>query len=258
MKRFVFLVLILAVGSGTPVGSAATPIATPPCPQVEGWSFDRTFGPLDQGLGVQFSCGYAIPGFAERLELDVIWIKPTARDVDVDYTQCGRASFGESYYRFIYSGSNFARVEYIVNAGTVASNAARFQADRERIERAARVFLAASEKLAKSCAKTPPPVAKDTVRPTVRVQRASGVAGTPVVFPFSVADNSGRARVVLTIYGAQNKAKVVFRKDYGIAKTGRYTVKIRVQSPATSLWCIKATDAAGNAATACSALVVRR
>jgi hypothetical protein len=255
--RFAAIVLVLLVGSGGVAATAATPLTTPPCPQVEGWTFGRTFGPIDQGLGVQFSCNYSIPGFAEQLTLDVIWIKPQARDVDVDYTQCGRASQSAPNYRFIYSGSNLAREQYIVNGGTTASNAARFQADRERIERAALTFFAATEKLAKSCAKTSTPRMKDTIRPTVRTERASGVAGAVVTFPFSVSDNSGKVRVMLTIYRAPNKAKLLFRKDYGFAKSGRNSVTIRVRNAATNLWCITATDAASNATTACNSLVVR-
>ena len=251
------VLFLFAAGGGSDARAAAPP-ATPPCPQVEGWTFDRTFGPLDQGLGYQFSCNYVIPGVAEQLSLDVIWIKPSARDVDMDYTQCGRASQGEPYYRMIFSKSHFAREVHTVSGGSVAANAARFQAERERIEKAALVFLAATETLAKSCTKTAPTPPKDTVRPRVSAQRASGVAGRAITFPFSFSDSSGKARIVVTIYRAPNKAKVLFRKDYGIAKSGRYTFRIRVQTAATNLWCVKATDASGNAATACSALVVRR
>lgn len=251
------VLFLFAAGGGSDARAAAPP-ATPPCPQVEGWTFDRTFGPLDQGLGYDFTCNYVIPGVAEQLSLNVVWIKPSARDVDMDYSQCGRASQVADYYRIDYSKTHFAREMHTVSGGSAAANAARFRAERERIEKAALVFLVATETLAKSCTKTAPTPPKDTVRPRVSAQRASGVAGRAITFPFSFSDNSGKARIVVTIYRAPNKAKVLFRKDYGIAKSGRYTFRIRVQTAATNLWCVKATDASGNAATACSALVVRR
>lgn len=196
-------------------------------------------------------------GKAETLTLNPLWLKPSVRDTDADYSQCGRASSRGAAEGFVWSKSHFARLHYTVSGGTTASNAAVFQANRERVEKAVLVLLAASESLAKRCAKTTTSPTRDTQLPTVRVRPARGTAGAVVTFPFSVADNSGRVGVLLTIYNAPAKAKVLFRKSYGQTKSGSYTVKIRIQDARTNLWCVTATDRARNVATACSSLVVR-
>lgn len=257
MVRLAAIVTVLLAAFAVSAAAAPAPPATPPCPQVEGWSFLRT-SLHDLGASVDYSCFYSQPRRVEELTLNVVWIQPSVPDVHADFTQCGRASQGESYRRLVWSKSHLAREEYSVTGGTLATNAALFQADRERIERAALVLLGATEKLAKPCAKTaPPPATSDTRRPAVRVHPARGVAKSAITFPFSVADNSGRVRVLLTIYEGRTKGKVLFRRNYGLAKSGSYSVKVRAQRANTHLWCITATDAAGNAATACSSLVVR-
>ena len=256
MLRLAVIAAVLAAVGGSSAAVAAAP-ATPPCPAVEGWNFSRTIGPIDKPISVQFVCEYMRPGQPELFSLDVDWIKPAARDVDVDFNQCKRPSSGGPYYRDVWSGKAFVRLEYIVNSGTAASNAAVFAADRERIERAAFTFLAATEQLAKPCAKQPAPPPADTRRPTVRVEPAAGKAGTPVAFAFSMADNSSALGVTLTIYDSRTKAKVAFHKSYGKAKPGSYTIKIRPRAAGVHLWCLTAKDAAGNTATACSKLVVR-
>jgi hypothetical protein len=257
MMRLVATGAVLLAVFAVSAAAAPAPPATPPCPQVEGWSFVRT-SLRDLGGSVDFSCFYSQPRRNEELTLNVLWIKPSVADVHADFRQCGRVSEGESHRRLIWSKSHLAREEYSVTGGTVASNAALFQGDRERIERSAYALLAATEQLAKPCTKKPAtPAAKDSQRPAVRVQPAKGAAGSVITFPFTVADNSGRVRVLLTIYDGRAKAKTLLRKDYGLAKSGSYTVKVRAQNAATNLWCITATDAAGNAATACSSLAVR-
>lgn len=249
--------ILVAVAVATATASA--PLTTPPCPQVEGWNSAGTFGPIDQGLGILFDCRYARPGQAEQLTLDAVWIKPSARDVDVDYSQCGKTSFGGSYYRFIYSGQALARVEYAVGGG--ANNAGVLQADRARIEVAANTLLTATAMLAKPCAKTTTPPPASTARPTVRVQPAVGRAGTVVSFNFTIASSRGVVRIVLTIYGGASNSSVLLRKDYGkqsVAPSGHLLrAGIRANNRGTYLWCITATNAAGHAATACSSLVVR-
>jgi hypothetical protein len=259
MGRLVaFIAVVVAVLGVSPASGAVGP-PTPPCPDVEGWTFTRAFGPINKPISVQFSCGYARAGQPEQVTLDVDWVKPIARDVDVDFNQCKRPSSGGAYYRDVWSGKAFVRLEYIVNAGTAASNAAVFAAERARIERSALVFLTATEKLAKSCTKQAPSTTRptrDTRRPTVEVEPATGKAGTAVVFGFKVADNSRTVGIVLTIYDSRTKEKVAFRKDYGKAKPSRYTIKIRPQDRGVHLWCITATDTAGNKATAYSKLVV--
>jgi len=151
-------------------------------------------------------------------------------------------------------------VEYRVSgAVSAATNVAVFQAERERLDRTALALLAATEKLAKSCTKTAPQ-ATDTTRPTVRVRPARGRAGSIIGFLFSVGDNSGKVRVVLTIYKTAGDRTVLLRKSYGVANAPparrSYTASIRARSVGTHLWCISATDAAGNTATACTSLVV--
>jgi hypothetical protein len=253
------LIALIAVASAL-LAVSATPAAvgpqTPPCPDVEGWTFTRSPPPIDKPISVEFWCEYMRAGQPETLTLDVDWVKPAARDVDVDYRQCTRPSSGGDYYHDIWSGKAFVRLEYSVSGGSAASNRAIFAAERSRIERSALVFLAATEKLAKSCTKTPS-TPRDTRRPTVQVEPASGKAGTPIAFRLKVADNRGSVTVVLTIYGSQAKDRVVFRKNYGKAKPGRYTIRIRANARGVRLWCATATDAAGNKATACSKLVVR-
>jgi hypothetical protein len=256
LRRVLVIVAVAAAFGVSAVSGAATP-PTPPCPSVEGWTFTGTFGPIDKSISVEFQCGYSLPGQPQQLTLDVDWVKPGTRDVDVDFNQCNRASSGGTYYRDVWSGKAFVRLEYIVNAGTSEGNAAVFAAERERIERSALVFLGATERLAKPCAKQAAPASTDTRRPSVRVAPASGKAGAPVAFDFSVRDNSAAVDVLLTIYDSRSKSKVAFRKDYGKAKPGRYTVKIRPRAAGVHLWCITATDSAGNAATACSKLVIR-
>jgi len=136
--------------------TATTPLPRPACPPVDGWDSAGTFGPLDQGLGILFECNYSVAGQAEQLTLGVIWIKPSARDVDVDYSQCGRAPSGSGSDFFIYSGKALTRVEYVVSGGP--NDVGVLQADRARIEVAATALLNASAALAKSCTKstTPP------------------------------------------------------------------------------------------------------
>lgn len=266
--RFVSAVTISLVALAAAAAAPSAPPATPPCPQVEGWTYTGTFGPLDNGNAVEFECQYALPGQPNQLQLNVHWYKATARDVDMDYSQCGRASSGGDYYTFIWSKSHFAREEFIVNAGSGPSNAAIFKAEQERIRKAALVLLTATESLSKSCEKTAPaparpaaPAKRDTARPKVSVQPASGRAGTEVPLNFRVADDSGRAAIVITIYRGAYDKTVLMKKNYGTAKAEPaghdYTAKVLARKRGASLWCLTATDAAGNAATACSKLVVR-
>jgi hypothetical protein len=252
------LIALIAVAVAALVGSTTSGAAaprTPPCPDVEGWTLTGAAVPIDKPISVEFWCDYMRAGQPETLTLDVDWVKPAARDVDVDFTQCKRPSSGGDYYRDVWSGKAFVRLEYRVSGGSVESNKAIFAGERARIERSAFVFLAATEKLAKSCSKTPSGP-RDTRRPTVRVEPASGKVGTPIAFRLKVADDSGSVSVVLTIYGSRTKADVVFRKNYGKAKSGRYTIKIRANGRGVHLWCVTAVDAARNKATACSKLVV--
>jgi hypothetical protein len=253
-------VLVAAVGL---LGSAvaASPPATPPCPQVEGWTSAGTFGPIDNGNAVEFQCEYSLPGQANQLTLDLHWYKPTARNVDVDYSECGRLQAGGSYYAFLWSKAFFVHEEYAVSSGSVDSNAAFFKADQERIRKAALTLLAATEKLAKPCSKTPASKpGTDSQRPTVRLAALSGAAGSIIAFPFTVSDNSGRVDIVLTIYTSPAQTKTLFRKDYGKAaapKLGRrYQVKIRAHSAAHNTWCITATDKARNHTTSCAPLTI--
>jgi len=255
MARLVaFTVALVALLGVSPTSNAVGP-ATPPCPDVEGWTFVKAPPPINKPLSVEFWCEYMRAGYPETLTLDVDWVKPTTRDADVDFKQCGRPGVGGDYYRDVWSGKAFVRLEYSVTGGTVTSNRAIFAAERARIERSAFVFLTATEKLAKSCTPSNAP-ARDTRRPSVQVERASGRAGTPVAFRLRVADNSGSVTVVLTIYSSGTKGEVAFRKNYGKAKPGKYTIKIRPRGRGVHLWCITATDAARNKATACSKLVV--
>ena len=162
-RRLVLLVwgailgVVVAISVGAVSATATAPLATPACPRVDGWNSAGTFGPLDQGLGILFECNYMVPGQAEQLTLGVIWIKPSARDVDVDYSQCGRGPSGSGSDFFIYSGKALTRVEYVVSGGQ--NDIGVLQADRARIEAAATTLLNASVTLAKPCTKstTPPP-----------------------------------------------------------------------------------------------------
>jgi hypothetical protein len=256
MARLIALISVMGALLGVPTASGAVGPATPPCPDVEGWSFTGSPPPINKPISVEFWCNYMRAGRPETLTLDVDWVKPSARDVDVDYRDCKRPSADGDYYRNVWSGKAFVRLAYSVTGGTVESNRAVFAAERARIERSAFAFLAATETLAKSCTKQTPPTARDTRRPTVQVEPASGKVGDAVVFGLKVADNSGTIGVVLTIYEGRTKNQVAFRKNYGKAKPGRYTIKIRVNNRGAHLWCITATDRAGNKATACSKLVV--
>jgi hypothetical protein len=244
---------VAALSGGTTTVGAVGP-KTPPCPDVEGWTFTGARAPIDKSISVEFWCEYMRAGYPETLTLDVDWVKPTTRDADVDFNDCKRPSSGGDYYRDVWSGKAFVRLEYSVTGGTAASNKAIFAAERARIERSAFIFLAATEALAKSCTKQAP---RDTRRPTVQVEPAFGKAGAAVAFRLRVSDNSGSVGVVLTIYSSRTKDDVAFRKNYGKAKPGRYTIKIRANDRGVHLWCVTATDKAGNRATACSKLVVR-
>ncbi len=259
------LVSIFAVAAAALAGATVAftaPPPTPPCPQVEAWTSAGTFGPIDNGNAVQFRCLYSLPGQPQQLTLDLHWYKPTARDVDMDYSECGRTTSGGSYYTDIWSKSHFVHEEYIVNAGTAAGNAAVFRAEQEHIQKAALVVLTATEPLAKSCTRSASasPTHRDTARPTVRVLAASGRTGTTIALRFTVGDDSGRVTVLLTIYKGPNNRTVLMRKNYGaVAARSRghaYTARVRAHTRGNNLWCVTARDAAGNKATACSKLVV--
>jgi hypothetical protein len=288
--RLVAVIFAVALGGLLAPTALAQAPATPPCPQVEGWTPAGTFGPIDNGNGVEFRCIYDYPGYVDQLTLDVNWFKPSARDVDVDYTECGRAASGGAYYTDIYGGTNIVHEEYGVSGGaTYAEIAAIFQAELQHIQAAAQVFMQATESLAKSCtpsstssgssssggstptgagspgsspATGPPP--SDTTPPTVHVRRASGRAGSRIAFHFLVADDSGQVDVLLTIYRGAGRSTVLMSKDYGTTAAdppGRaYVATIQARgrgTRGTHRWCITATNAAGNSSTACSSLVVR-
>jgi len=166
--------IVTAISVGAVRATATTALPTPACPRVDGWNAAGTFGPLDQGLGILFECDYAVPGQVEQLTLGVIWIKPSARDVDVDYSQCGRAPSGSGSDFFIYSGKALTRVEYVVSSGP--NDIAVLQADRARIEAGAIALLNASVALAKPCTKS------TTHPPTSTAQHHCGrIAGAKVV-----------------------------------------------------------------------------
>ena len=257
-----FAIALAAVALGSLLGgvSGAAPTPVPACPELEGWTLSGQPLIVDGGNHVQFRCTYAQPGRGEQPSFDAFWYKPSARDVDVDYNDCGKPASGGSYYRDIWSKSHFVNVEYRVSgAVSAATNAAVFQAERERLDRTALALLSGAEKLAKSCTKTAPKPA-DTRRPIVTVHAAKGRSGSNIIFRFSVGDNSGNVRVVLTIYKSPSNRTVLLRKNYGLAKAPAsrrsYTATIHAKSAGSHLWCIAATDAAGNTATACSSLVV--
>ena len=163
------VILVGAAGA-----SGATPVARPACPAVDGWNPAGTFGPLDQGLGILFDCNYAVAGQAEQLTLDVIWIKPSTRSVDVDYSQCGKAPTGAPPQVFVYSGKALVRVEYVVSGGS--NNVGVFQADRARIELAATTLLNTTAALAKPCAKPTTPSTSTGRRNCGRVGAAKIIA----------------------------------------------------------------------------------
>ena len=261
MRRQLFAVAFAAVvlgAAGGVSGAASTPV--PACPELEGWALSGQPLIVDSGNHVQFRCTYAQAGRGEQPSFDAFWYKPSARDVDVDYHECGKSASGGSYYRDIWSKSHFVNVEYRVSGAVSAdTNSAVFQAERERLDRTALALLGAAEKLSKSCTKTAPKPA-DSTRPTVRVRPAKGGAGSNIAFRFSVGDNSGTVRVVLIIYKAANNRAVLVRKNYGVRKAPpsrrSYTATIRTKRVGTHLWCIVATDGARNTATACTSLVV--
>ena len=246
---------VLAVG--VPGATSLTPV--PACPELEGWAHSGQPGTIDSGNHVQFSCAYAQPGHAEQPSYDAFWYKPSARDVDVNYQDCGRASSGGSYYWDIWSKTHFVNVEYRVGGGPSSVDIAVFASQRERLDRTALALLAATEGLAKSCTKTAAKPA-DATRPTVRVRPARGRAGSNIVFRFSVGYNSGKVRVVLTILESRLDRAVLLRKSYGVATAPAsrrsYTATIHAKSVGSHLWCITATDTAGNTMTACNTLVV--
>jgi hypothetical protein len=248
---------VAVVALTLPAVSGSTVVPVPPCPPAQGWISAGTFGPIDNGNGIEFQCLYSLPGQPNQLTLDLHWNKPTARDVDLDYSQCGRATSGGSYYTEIWSKTHFVSEQYTVSAGY--NDADVFKADQQVIQQAALTLLAATEKLAKPCTKTPTPV-RDTSRPTVALRPAKGRAGTNIAFRFTVRDDSGHANILLTIYKAANNRTVLMRKNYGTAVAARsgsaYTAKIHARNRGTNVWCITATDAAGNKTTACATLVI--
>ncbi len=252
--RFVSIVAVGLAALAVPAGTSAAPAPAPACPQVEGWAPSGRPLTIDSGLHFQFRCVYAQPGHSETATFDAFWWTPAARDADVDFHECGKASGGGSYYRTIWSGKSFVEIEYGVGGGN--ANAALFQAERERLDRAALALMASTENLAKSCTKAAVPSVRDTTRPAVRVHRAGGPAGGKIAFPFSVADDSGRINVVLTIYDGRAKAKTLVRKRYGWARSGSYTVRLRLRSVGRHYWCVAATDAARNTRVACGTVVV--
>lgn len=268
MRIAVSIVLGLCTLAAAPAALATPP--TPPCPQVEGWTPEGTVGPIDNGNGVQFECVYALPGHPEQLTLNLHWYKPTAREVDVDYSECGRGSSGGTYYTTIYSGKGLVYEEYIVNAGPEADNIAVFKAEQQRIQTAAYTLLEATETLAKSCTRSESPVpaeptpaappSHDTTRPVVHVHSVTGRAGRSFAFRFTVSDDSGYATIVMTIYRGSS-TRPVMRHNYGRAKappTGdSYAPTIHARSRGRFRWCITATDTSGNTSKACSSLVVR-
>lgn len=254
------MIAVAASGLLASVSGAAprlTPV--PGCPDLEGWNHAGVPGTIDSGDHVQFSCNYSQPGHGEQPSYDAFWSKPSARDVDVNYSDCGRAASGGSYYEDIWSKTHFVNVEYRVSgAVSAATNAAVFQAERARLDRTALALLAAAEKLAKSCTKTVSKPA-DTIRPTVKVGGARGRAGTAIALRFTVGDNSGKVRLVLTVYKSSGLRTVLLRRSFPVsAPSARrsYTATVRIGSIGRHLWCIVASDAAGNATTRCASLVV--
>jgi hypothetical protein len=274
MTALRLLLVLVAAALLAPASASADTPATPPCPQVEGWVSAGTFGPIDNGNAVEFECNYSLPGYAQQLTLDMHWYKPSARDVDVDWTQCSRASSGGAYYTDVWSGAAFVHEAYVVNAGTAEGNAAVFKAEQDHIAKAAKVLMTATEALAKRCQPTSTPVAPtptptpaptaeppaDAAPPLVHVQRASGRAGKVIPFNFTIGDASGSLHVVVTITRGASRT-VMMRKDYGTVSVdpagSGFVAKIRARTRGRYRWCVKATNDAGTATTACSSLVVR-
>ena len=174
----VLAVAALALTGGIS-GAAPTSNPVPACPELEGWSHSGQPGVIDSGTHLQLSCAYMQPGRAEQPSYDAFWYTPAARDVDMNYADCGRAASGGSYYRDIWSKTHFVNIEYRVSgAVSGATNSAVFQAERERLDRTALALMGRTEAVAKSCMKTVPK-AVDTIRPTVKVRPAGrrGVGG---------------------------------------------------------------------------------
>lgn len=272
VRTAAFLVPALIAASAAPA-ERAPPRSSPACPQVEGWTPKGTIGPIESGDGVELGCVYALPGQPEQLTLYVHWYRPTAPEVDVNYSECGRASSGGSYYTTIYSDKSLVYEEYTVTSGPDADNVSVFQAEQQHIQTAAHALLAATETHAKSCTssdspapragQTPAPTAPpahNTTRPVVQVHPETGRAGKPVALSFTVSDDSGYASILLTMYQGSSK-KPVLSHDYGEATaqpTGNtYSSLILAHGRGRYLWCITAIDAAGNSSRACSSLVVR-
>ena len=262
IRRCLFAIALAAVALGSLLGgvSGAAPTPVPACPELEGWTLSGQPLIVDGGNHVQFRCTYAQPGRGEQPSFDAFWYKPSARDVDVDYNDCGKPSSGGSYYRDIWSKSHFVNVEYRVSgAVSAATNAAVFQAERERLDRTALALLSGAEKLAKSCTKTAPKPA-DTRRPIVTVHAAKGRSGSNIIFRFSVGDNSGTFVWCSPSTSPPATGPCSFARTTVSAKAPAsrrsYTATIHAKSAGSHLWCIAATDAAGNTATACSSLVV--
>ena len=251
--RFVSIAAAMLAAFAVPAALPAASPATPACPDVEGWTLTGQPMTIDSGLHLQFRCVFTQPGRAEQASFDAFWRTPATRDVDVDFHECGKAPSGGSYYRDIWSGKAFVQIEYRVGGGN--ANAAVFQAERERLDRAALQLMAATEPLAKPCAKQAP-AAKDTTRPAVRVRGVRGPAATAIAFPFSVADDSGRVNVVVTVYDGRAKARALLRKKLGWLRAGAHTAHLRLASRGAHVWCINAADASGNAASACGAVVI--
>ena len=261
MRRQLLLLIAVAASGLLASVSGAAPKLTPVpgCPDLEGWNHAGVPGTIDSGDHVQFRCTYSQPGRGEQPSYDAFWSKPSARDVDVNYNDCGRAASGGSYYQDIWSKTHFVNVEYRVSGGvSAATSAAVFQAERARLDRTALALLAATEKLAKSCTKT---VSKpvDTVRPTVKVRGAKGRAGSAIVLRFTVGDNSGKVRIALTVYKPGGLRTVVLRRSFPVSAPSSkrsYTATVRIGSVGTHLWCIVASDAAGNSLKRCALLIV--
>ena len=258
MRRQLLLIAIAASALLASVSGAApklTPV--PGCPELEGWDHAGEPATIDSGNHVQFRCTYAQPGHGEQPSYDAFWFKPSARDVN--YADCGRPSSGGSYYQDIWSKTHFVNVEYRVSGAVSAStNIAVFRAERARLDRTALALLAATEKVAKSCTKTVPKPT-DTRRPTINVRTARGHPGSTIALRFTVGDNSGKARIVLTVYKTAGNRAVLLRKRFNVSapSAGRsYTTVVHVKSVGAHLWCITASDAVGNASTACTSLVV--
>lgn len=254
MVRFVAILAAAVAAVAVPSAMPAAPPATPGCPDLEGWTLAGPPLTIDNGLHLQFRCAFEQPGRAEQASFDAFWTTPAARDADVDFHDCGKAPDGGSYYRDIWSAKAFVQIEYRVEAGT--QNSAVFQAERERLDRAALQLMTATEKLAKSCAKQAAPAPTDRTRPSVHVRGVRGPAATTIAFPFTIADDSGRMNVVLTVYDGRAKVRVLVRKKLGWLRSGAHAARLRLASRGAHVWCVAAADAAANTRTACGAVVI--